>query len=50
MLRSAIPVNVFPVSFVVISQRSSNAWTQRSSKRSPDSALSFLQPRAMNES
>ena len=40
-----------PVSFLVIIVKGlRNAGTQSSSKRAPDSARSFLQPRALNES
>ncbi len=46
-----IPVNVFPVSFLVIlSIVYETLGLKLFSKRAPDSARSFLQPRALNES
>ena len=46
-----IPVNVFPVSFLVISSSVyETLGLKLFSKRAPDSARSFLQPRAFNES
>ena len=46
-----IPVNVFPVSFLVISSIVyETLGLKLFSKRAPDSARSFLQPRALNES
>jgi len=46
-----IPVNVFPVSFLVISSIVYETLRLKPfSKRAPDSARSFLQPRALNES
>ena len=48
---SEIPVNVFPVSFLVISSIVyETLGLNLFSKRAPDSARSFLQPRALNES
>ena len=47
-----IPVNVFPVSFLVISSFVvyETLGLKLFSKRAPDSARSLLQPRALNES
>jgi len=45
------PVNVFPVSFLVKSSKVCETLELKLfSKPAPDSARSFLQPRAMNES
>ena len=49
--QSATPVNVFPVSFLVISSIVyETLGLNLFSMRAPDSARSFLQPRALNES